>query len=89
MKKLHASRVWNAFKMNTMGDYHDLYSKTDVLLLTDVFEKFVNTCMQTYGLDRCHSFCSPGLSWDAILRMTVIELEFFQILKCICLLKKE
>ena len=43
--------VWNTFKMNTMGDYHDLYLKTDVLLLTDVFEKFINTCLEYYGLD--------------------------------------
>ena len=40
---LHASNVWNVFKMNTMGDYHDVYLKTDVLLLADNFEKFINT----------------------------------------------
>ena len=38
--------VWNAFKMYTTGDYYDLYLKTDVLLLTDVFEKFINTCLE-------------------------------------------
>ena len=37
---LKANNIWNVFKMNTMGDYHDLYLKTDVLLLADVFEKF-------------------------------------------------
>ena len=35
--------IWSVFKMNTMGDYHDLYLKTDVLLLADVFEKFIST----------------------------------------------
>ena len=44
---LKVSNIWNLLKINTMGDYHDLYSKTDVLLLSNVFEKFVNTC---YGL---------------------------------------
>ena len=39
----HAIKVWNVFKMNTMGDYHDLYIKTDVLLLADVFKQFINT----------------------------------------------
>ena len=39
-----AINVWNVFKMNTMGDYHDLYLKTDVLLLVDVFEKFIKAC---------------------------------------------
>ena len=48
--------------MNTMGDYHDLYLKTDVLLLADVFAKFANTCLDYYGFDPCHYFSSPGLS---------------------------
>ena len=48
--------------MNTMGDYHDLCLKTDVLLLADVFEKFIKTYLDYYGLDLCHYFSSPGLS---------------------------
>ena len=58
-----------------MGDYHDFYLKTDVLLLADVFEKFINTCLEYYGLGSCHCFNSPGLSWDVMLKMTTIELE--------------
>ena len=61
--------------MNTMGDYHDLYLKTGVLLLPDVFEKFINTYLEYYGLDPCHYFSSTGLSCDAMLKMTEIELE--------------
>ena len=53
--------------MNTMGDYHDIYLKTDVLLLPDVFEKFINTRLENYGLDPCHYISRPGLSWDAML----------------------
>ena len=34
-KKLTSINVWNAFKVNTMGDYHGLYLKADVLLLAD------------------------------------------------------
>ena len=59
---LHAVNVWNEIKMNTVDDYHDLYSKADVLLLTDVFEKYINTCLVYYGLDPCYYFSSPGLS---------------------------
>ena len=72
---LHAIDVWNVFKMNTMGDYHDLYLKTDVLLLADVFEKFISSCLDYYGLDTCHYFSDPGLSWDAMLKMSGIKLE--------------
>ena len=69
---LHALKVWNKFKMNSMGEYHDHYLKTDVLLLTGVFEKFINICLKDYGLDTCHYFSSPGLSSDAMLKMTGI-----------------
>ena len=57
-----------------MGDYHNLYLKTDVLLLVDVFEKFISTCLEFFGLDPCHYVSSLGLSWDAMLKMTEIEL---------------
>ena len=49
--------------------------KTDVLLLCDVFEKFISFCLKDYGLDPCHFFSSPGISWDAMLKMTGIKLE--------------
>ena len=58
-----------------MGEYHDLYLKNDILLLADVFENFRKTCLQYYKLDPCHYFSSPGLSWDAMLKMTDIKLE--------------
>ena len=54
-----------------MADYHDHYSKKYVLLLADVFEK----CLKFYKLDPCHYFSSPGLSWDAMLKMTGVKLE--------------
>ena len=71
----HTLDVWNKFQMKLLGDYHDLYLKTDGLLLTDVFGKFINTCLECYGLDPCHQFNSHGLSWDEMLKMTGMELE--------------
>ena len=71
----HAKKVWKTFKIKTMGEYHDLYLGSDVLLLTDIFKNFRKTCMQYYKLDPCHYFTSPGLSWDAMLKMTNIKLE--------------
>ena len=64
-----ADNIWNVFKMNTVGEYHDLYLKTDVLLLANMFEKFINTCLDYYGLDPCDYFSSSGLSGDAMLKM--------------------
>ena len=50
----HAKKVWKTFKTKTMGEYHDLYLGSDVLLLTDVFKNFRKTCLQYYKLDPCH-----------------------------------
>ena len=71
----HAQKVWKMFSMKNMGDYHDLYLQSDILLLADVFENFRKTCLEYYKLDPCHYFTSPGLSWDAMLKMTDIKLE--------------
>ena len=61
--------------MKNMGDYHDHYLKEDGLLLADVFEKFIDTCLKYYGLDHCHYFSASGLSWDAMFKMTGVKLE--------------
>ena len=70
-----AIKVWKVFKIKNLGEYHDLYLKTDVLLLVDVFEKFVEICLNYYRLGPCHYFSSPGLGWDAMLKMTGVELD--------------
>ena len=71
----HAINVWNTFKCKTIRDYHDLYLKSDVLLLADVFENFRATCLKHYNLDPTHYFTSPGLAWDACLKETGQELQ--------------
>ena len=70
-----ACKVWKVFGMKTFGEYHDLYLKCDVLLLCDVFETFIDSCLKYYGLDPCHYFSSPGLVWDAVLKMSGIRLR--------------
>ena len=71
----HAINVWNTFKCKTIRDYHDLYLKSDVLLLADVFENFRKTCLKHYNLDPAHYYTSPGLAWDACLKETGQELQ--------------
>ena len=58
----HAQDVWNTFSLKNMGEYHDLYLQSDILLIADVFENFRKTCLEYYKLDPCHYFTSPGLS---------------------------
>ena len=71
----HALKVWKTFSLKNMGEYHDLYLTSDILLLADVFENFRKTCLEYYKLDPCHYFTTPGLAWDAMLKMTKIKLE--------------
>ena len=72
---LTREKILDKFKMKNMGDYRDHYLKKDVLLSADVFEKFIDTCLKYFGLDPCHYFSSPGLSWDTMLKMTDLKLE--------------
>ena len=70
-----AQAVWSKFNCRTFKDYHDLYLKTDVLLLADVFEHFRDVALANYNLDPAHYLTAPSLTWDACLKYTEIELE--------------
>ena len=61
--------------MKDLGDYHDLYLETDVMLLSNVFKTFRTTCLDYYTLDPAHFYTSPGLAWQACLKKTGVCLE--------------
>ena len=71
----HGNNVFNKFKLNNLGDYHDLYVQSDTLLLADVFENFRDMCLKEYELDPAHFLSLPGLAWKACLKKTNVELE--------------
>ena len=71
----HANNVFKKFNLNNLGEYHDLYVRSDTLLLADVFENFRNACMKNYELDPAHFISLPGLAWQACLKKTDVELE--------------
>ena len=71
----HAQRVWKKFRIHNLGEYHDLYLRTDVILLANVFEAFRDTCLEHYSLDPALFYTSPGLAWIACLRKTRVRLE--------------
>ena len=64
----HVQQVWNIMEKKNLGCYHNTYSKTDVLLLADVFETFRNTYLEHYKLDPVHFYTAPGLAWQALLK---------------------
>ena len=71
----HAWNVYKTLGCKTFREYHELYLKSDVLLLCDIFQNFRETCISYYKLDPANYFTAPGLSWDALLLTTKIELE--------------
>ena len=66
----HGNNVFKSFKLDNLGDYHDLYVKSDTLLLADVFENFRDMCLKEYELDPAHFVSLPGLAWQACLKKT-------------------
>ena len=71
-------KVWEEFGIRNLGDYHDLYLRTDVVLLENVYQAFrdICTCLKHYSLDPAHFYTSPGLAWKACLKHTGIRSEF-------------
>ena len=71
----HANNVFKVFKLENVGNYHDLCVQSDTLLLADVFNNFTYMCIKEYELDSAHFLSLPGLAWQACLKKTNIELE--------------
>ncbi|CAG2236577.1 unnamed protein product [Mytilus edulis] len=71
----HAQRVWEHYNCKTLLDYHNLYLKTDVLILADAFEKFRKFFIKYHEIDPCYCYSAPGLTWQCGLKYTEIKLE--------------
>ncbi|CAH0555084.1 unnamed protein product [Brassicogethes aeneus] len=74
----HALKIWNTFNIKDLGEYSDLYLKTDILLLADVFEQFRESCLKTYQLDPAHYYTLPGYTWDCMLKITECKPDTIQ-----------
>ena len=61
----HGQKVWKGIDRNNLGEYNDLYLKTDLILLRNVFEAFRFTCLEHYSLNLAHFYTSPRLAWQA------------------------
>lgn len=70
-----AKRIWEHFGVKNLGEYHDLYLRTDVLLLTDIYENFRDLCLEYYGLDPAHYFTLPNFAWEAMLLKTQVLID--------------
>ena len=80
----HAQRIWKEFGVKNLGEYHDLYLKSDVLLLADVFEEFRNVCLENYSLDPAWYYTSPGL----LLKVSGVRLKLLTDVDILLLFEK-
>ena len=74
----HVKAIFTKFSLSNLGDLCDLYVISDVLLLADVFQQYINESWKNFGLDPLHYYTLPGLSWDAGLKMTKVKLEMIR-----------
>ena len=81
-------RFGNVFKIKTMSYYHNLYLKTGVLLLLDVFEKFIIMCLKYHELDPFHYFSCLALVGIQCLKEQMLNQNLFQTLTYINSLKR-
>ncbi|KAL4104589.1 hypothetical protein QTP88_019883 [Uroleucon formosanum] len=72
---IHAENIWHTFDIKTLGEYSDLYLKTDVTILADVFENFRDLCLSTLELDLAHYMIAPGFAFDCMLKYTKVKLS--------------
>ena len=84
----HVLNVWKTWNMKTFKEYLELYNISDVLLLADVFENFRDICLKNYGLDPVYYYTAPGLAWDAMLKMTKINLELLSNIDMLLMVEK-
>ena len=70
-----AQDIWTHFGIKTMRDYHDHYLKSDVLLLSDVFQHFRQSVFDKHRLDCLHFYTLPSLAWNMALKHTEVELD--------------
>ena len=73
----HAKKLWDLFKIDNMGEYHDLYVRADTAQLSDVFENFRYLCLEIYGLDPTYFVSAPSLAFEAMLKITKARIELF------------
>ena len=71
----HIQKLWDVFEKRKLGEYHNLYVKSDRLLLADVFENFRNMCLEIYRFEPVYFMSAPGLAWQSCFKKAEVNLE--------------
>ena len=72
---MHAKRVCKGFEIKNLGEYHNMYVQSHLLLLADVFENFQNMFLKIYELCPARFLTAPGLAWQTVLKKTKAKLD--------------
>ena len=86
---MHGKRICKDFEIINLGEYHDLYIRSDVLPVVDVFENFRKMCIKIYELDPTKFLSAPGLAWQAALKKRGVELELLTDIDMLLMVEKE
>ena len=71
----HAKKFCKDFELKNLGEFHDLYAQSNILLLADVFANFQNMCLQMFELNPARFLSAPGLAYQAALEKSKIKLD--------------
>ena len=63
-------------KITNLKEITMLYLKIDVLLLTDIFQNYIDTCEKAYGINPIYSYSTPSFTWKVGLKMTGVTLDY-------------
>ena len=85
----YEEKLLKNFNDKNLGDYHDLYVQSDILLLADIFENFRNECIGMYKLDPAHLLSTFGLAWQACLKKTEVKLKLLTDVDMLLMVKKK
>ena len=84
----HPKKVWQFFKIKDMREYHDLYVRSDVAQLSDVFENFRSLCLKIYEIDTSYFVSTPGFAFEAMLKCTKVKLELLTDMEMVLMFEK-
>ena len=84
----YSHKVWDAFGIKDLGEYHHLHVQSDTLLLADIYEMFGERWLKIYQLDPVHFLSAPGLAWQACLKKTRGKLELLTDIKMLLMIEE-
>ena len=84
----HGKKVWQFFKIEDLGEYHDVYVRADVAQWSDVFENFRSLCLKRFESDLSYFISTPGLAFEAMLKCTKVKLELLTDIDMVLMVEK-